>query len=256
MTGTDESKTQTDMDERIESLIRSLEDEDWRVCGDAVAALGEIGDARAVEPLIKVLSRSLPVKRSGMPIRIKPAGGKKVVGRDVVVVPDVEHEPLIHTHGDEDKNVCLAAADVLIGIGEPAVEPLIKALGDEDKNVRQAVAYMLGRIGDEGAVEPLEKATDDEDMNVRLAAVRALGVIGAGRAAFCLASATKDMDGGVRRSAVIALGEIFDRIRFKRYIIAVLTKATEDENKKVRSAAASTLGRIGESAIKASDEST
>lgn len=150
MTSTDESKTQTDVDERIESLIRSLEDEDWRVRRDAVVALGEIGGARAVEPLIKVLSISLPVKRSGMSIIIKPAGGKKVVGRDVVVVPDVEHEPLINTHGGEDKEMRLAAADALIGIGEPAVEPLIKALEDEDKNVRQTVAYILGKIGDEG----------------------------------------------------------------------------------------------------------
>jgi HEAT repeat protein len=242
MAGTDESKMQTDVDERIESLIRSLEDDDWRVCRDAVEALGVIGDARAVEPLIKVISISIPVsisipaKRSGMPIRIKPAGGKKVVERGVVVVPEVEHEPLIHTHGTKDKNVRLAAINALIEIGEPAVvplintlnhgylqeyvvnvltgigesavEPLIKALGDEDMNVRQNAAVALGMIRDKRAVEPLKNVVGDGDKDVRLAAVRALGWIGDPSAVVHLIRATEDKDKDVRRSAAIALGEI------------------------------------------------
>lgn len=106
----------------------------------------------------------------------------------------------------------------------------------------------LAKLVMRGAVEPLEKATDDEEKRVRLAAVRALGWIGDGSADFCLIKATEDKDKNVRRSAVIALGEIFDRIRFKRYTIAVLTKATEDENENVRSAAVSVLGKIDEPA--------
>lgn len=39
----------------VKPLIHRLEDRDWRVRAVAVAALGKIGDARAVEPLTKAL---------------------------------------------------------------------------------------------------------------------------------------------------------------------------------------------------------
>ena len=55
MAGIDELEMQTDVDELIESLTRSLEDGDWKVREAAAEALGKISNPRVVEPLIKVL---------------------------------------------------------------------------------------------------------------------------------------------------------------------------------------------------------
>ena len=55
MAGTDELEMQTDADEQIESLIGALGDDDWEVRRDAAESLGEIGDLRAIEPLIDAL---------------------------------------------------------------------------------------------------------------------------------------------------------------------------------------------------------
>ena len=43
----------------VKELIRALGNSDWYVRASAACALGEIGDARAVEPLIKALGLSL-----------------------------------------------------------------------------------------------------------------------------------------------------------------------------------------------------
>ena len=56
MMGTDELEMQTGVDELIESLIRSLEDDDLKVRGGVIQRLDRTGDERSVEPLITRLS--------------------------------------------------------------------------------------------------------------------------------------------------------------------------------------------------------
>jgi HEAT repeat protein len=90
----------------------------WGLCQIA-NALGAIGDARAIELLIRIIT-------------------DENVGWDC---------------GPEE------AADALGKIGDArAVEPLIKALGDENRGTAHYAAEALGKIGDVRAVEPLIKA--------------------------------------------------------------------------------------------------
>jgi len=169
--------------EAVGPLIQALRDEDESVRAAAANALGRIGDARAVEPLIQAL------RDSNWRVR---AAAAKALGRigDVRAV-----EPLVQALGDENESVRMAAVKAAVKIGREAIQPLtealiwtaavkirceavkplIEALRDEDGSVRAAAAEALVRIGRE-AVEPLIQALRDEDKSVRAAAAEVLGM--------------------------------------------------------------------------------
>jgi HEAT repeat protein len=94
----------------VEPLIEAL-GENSNVCGSAAKALGAIGDARAVEPLIKVLGVKWPSFFS----------------------------PWVREN----------AVEALGKIGKPAVEPLTKALSDDEEWVRDAAKEALKKLGHE-----------------------------------------------------------------------------------------------------------
>jgi HEAT repeat protein len=143
----------------VQWLIEALRDEDGDVSWHAASALGEIGDARAVEPLIKAL------RDEDGDVSWHAASALGEIGDARAV------EPLIKALRDNS-----SAAKALVNIGDArAVEPLIKALGDKDSDVRQRGAEALGEIGDERAVEPLIAALSVDGAYVRYSAAEALG---------------------------------------------------------------------------------
>ncbi|MEX2752606.1 MAG: HEAT repeat domain-containing protein [Candidatus Freyarchaeota archaeon] len=122
-------------------------------------ALGEIGDERAVEPLIQVLDdfESLVRKRAA------EALGKMKHIRAV--------EPLIQALQDEDVKVRVEAAEALGKIkDERAVDPLLRLVqkglfvGEEKEasSLRVKAVWALGEIGDQRVLEPLEELLDIE----------------------------------------------------------------------------------------------
>lgn len=151
--------------DEVPALITALEDEHWLTRTSATEVLGEIGDERAVEPLIDALKndKASDVQRSAAEALGK-IGDKRVV------------ELLIKALKDEDWQVRLGAAIGLTG-DKRAVEPLIDALKDEYAWVRERAAEALGKIGDERAVEPLNAVLEDKEMDVRTAAQTALDKI-------------------------------------------------------------------------------
>lgn len=105
----------------VEGLINALEyqydfNKDIRV--DAVYALGEISDERAVKPLIAIITDE-----------------KENYFREA----DVER----------------AAATALVRIGTPSVTPILAFFNDKRNFRRNLAADALGQIGDKRAVEPL-----------------------------------------------------------------------------------------------------
>ena len=222
----------------VDPLIKALKDENSDALVREVAAecLGEIGDARAVEPLIQALkhkdaaSAVFVIKEDGA---LVPSGGS-AKGLSLIGEPAVEPliqalkdenpslrasaalalgvtrdaravEPLIQALKDEDENVLWNANMALRSIGEPAMETLIK---DEDWHVRQAAALALGVTGDARAVEPLTQALKDEEFRVRVAAASTLGIIGDTRAVEPLTQALKDKNEDVREAAKEALEKL------------------------------------------------
>jgi HEAT repeat protein len=206
--------------------IVELGNRDSKVKMAAAEALGELGDVRAVEPLITALKdEKVNVRKAAV----------RALGRiwelsDIVGL------------GNNDSKVRMAAAEVLGKLGDVrAVEPLVTALKDEARYVQAAAAEALGKLGDVQAVGPLVAALKDEDMNVREAAVRALGELGdAGTKS--LITALKDGDGNVRKTAAEVLGKLGD----VRAVEPLVTALKDEAWWYVREAAAEALGKLGD----------
>jgi HEAT repeat protein len=146
-------------------------------------ALGELGDQRAVEPLIDALKdEKADVRReaSGALARIgEPAlmplvaelededgRAREAAARALGLLGDVRSiGPLIAACKDEIAHVEAAAA--LARLGAPAVEPLIAALEGGDPLTRRSATIALGLGRDRRAIEPLTAALKDDDKQVR-----------------------------------------------------------------------------------------
>ena len=218
-------------DERaVEPLIHALKDRDKAVRWKAAEALGEIGDERAVEPLIHALKDK---DRAWVHCQVAEALGEI---RDERAV-----EPLIQALNDENKDVHWGAAEALGEIGGTrVVETFIQFLKDEEYADRNCVVNALGKMKDERAVEPLIHALKDKDEYVRLEAAEALSEIG-DAAVEPLIHVLKDKDWDVRWKAAKALGEIGDE-----RAVEPLIHALKDKHKVVRWKAAVALGEIGD----------
>lgn len=128
-----------------------------------IEALGQIGDTRAVEPLIAFLTH----KESKVRECTAASLGKL---RDARAV-----EPLIAVLNDEQERVRWYAADSLGKIGDPVcVESLVKLLSDNSARVRESAVTALGQIGNQQAIESLIKAIQDIDKRVAEQAAESL----------------------------------------------------------------------------------
>jgi len=185
----------------VERLIELLEDESFAARNGVIDALGEIGDIRAIEPLLELLGNKDRSLRSDASYALSKIGE-----------PAVERLIELLTH--EDSTIRIHAAYTLGTIGDDrAMEPLIHALWDIEETVplcvsdaldkidcnwttrewaRKHLCYLsealmkgnipvkfyvmdiLERIGDPGVSEILTKALAIEEKNVQLRAAEAL----------------------------------------------------------------------------------
>jgi len=227
----------------VPALVATLKDDKFSVRTDAAKALGQIGDARAVEPLIATLRDSKePVREAAAEaldrLGWSPDSGEAEAAYWVAkarwdkCVGDAAVGPLIAVLDDE--KVSKSASEVLVRIGAGAVEPLIASLDSTagagavlarigapavepliatlqcDGTLSEAAAEALGQIGDVRAVEPLVTALKDKDKSVRKAAAEALGQIADPRALEPLIGTLQDRNAFVRRAAAGALGHLPD----------------------------------------------
>lgn len=180
--------------ERVEALIRQLEDEDELVRENSSYLLGEIG----------VEARELTKNTL--------KNGKTLGEINALTIPQVREKVvkhLIKALFDKDGWVRGNAADALGKTGDKeAVEPLIAALKDEDKVVRFSAAEALGELQDERAIEPIIAVLKDGDWSVRVGAAEALGKIGTLRALEALTVASGDENRDVQCKAAEALANL------------------------------------------------
>ncbi len=193
----------------------------------AAEALGILGDACAVEPLIEALDDTDTWVRNHAAASL----GKLGAGRAI--------EALLKALVDDAWQVRRASAESLGRSGDlRAVEPLIQAIGDKEPGVRKAVANALGQIGDSRAVEPLIKALGLEqsdrlleaavrdgsalakmqadNRSDRIAAATALGQLNDPRAIESLIPLL-GLGSGIREAAAAALGGLSES-RWKEWI--------------------------------------
>jgi HEAT repeat protein len=150
----------------VEGLIKVLRSRgDIGVRKEVAGALGRIGDARAVEPLIKALQHFAYDVRKAAASALGQIGDTRAV------------EPLIAALNVEDRDVRSPAARALGQIGDTrAVEPLIAALNDDKSgwSVRTAAIDALERFGEARAVEALIATLKNSNTLVRKAAATSL----------------------------------------------------------------------------------
>ncbi len=207
----------------VPHLIAAVEGGDPVLAEWAAGALGNIGDRRAVGPLVRSLDR--------------PGQPKYVVVWALGEIGDESAiEPIVRRLGDKDREVRKYSARALIKFGPKAVPAAIAALGDPDAGVRHYAARVLGQSGDARAAGPLMESYSRLDPEV---ALWALGRIGAKEALPVITGAVSDPDWKIRLAAVQALAALADG-----RAVPVLKKALEDEEWVVREWAARALEDI------------
>jgi HEAT repeat protein len=201
--------------DEVEIQIDLLKEKDWFRRKDAAITLGEMGDERAIAPLITALRDSEwnvreaaqdALAQIGPPAvepLIKALREYQIRTFVIEVLGKIKDErvldPLMaQLRNEEFKDV---ATKALVEVGLPAVERLMAVLNDKDKQVRKHAVMALGEIGIGEAVEPLIDATRDEDWAVRLQAIAALDKIGDERGKPAIKALAKDPDFAVQMRA-------------------------------------------------------
>jgi HEAT repeat protein len=205
------------------ALIEALGAGERDVAEAAAGALGSVGTAAAVEPLITAL-RTWPSRRYVAAWALGERG-------DTRAVP-----ALVAALGDGDPEVCKYAARSLVKLGREATPALLEALGSPSERVRHYAVRALGEIRDERSVEPLLAAGEKVDREVHL---WALGRLGDRRAFDVIAAGVADRDVKVRLTAIQALRDLGDE-----RALPLLTAALEDPEWMIREWAARGLESI------------
>jgi len=171
-------KEEQDSDNAVGALIVLLDHDKYRSV--AIRRLGELGDLRAINPLIKLLSfPDISITWNAVdaldkigfhPRNVDEAvvylisSGKydqiKTLGKKAV-------DPLLRLLLDGKSERLQTVINVLGDIGDKkAVTPLLKILEDKEKwfYLRQHAAMSLGQIGDERAVEPIIEFIESLDL--------------------------------------------------------------------------------------------
>ena len=237
----------------IAGLSRLLEHKDPQIQYEAAEALGNIGDEKAIGPLITALKRD---EFSG--VRWKAAEALSKIGNPAVeqLIATLQYpdddvrwkaaialgeignpdavEPLIQLLSDDDRFVRSRAAHALSMIGKAAIGPLIHALQNGDPGVRWGAALALGKTKNPLAVEPLILALADEEAMVRAEAAAALASIGTPALAPLL-NFLKGSKGETRLEVMTALGELKNADAIEP-LVQLLENADDDERQAIADA--------------------
>ncbi len=245
----------------VDRLVEQLRTGDLETRRAAVAALGRIGDARAVEPFVNLLDedeRELLVPATAALARLGD---------------DRAFESLLRLLGDADVSVRQGAIGALNSIGHSAMGERVRTLlEDADPRVRESAVKIAGYFGYPGCADALLDRCRDRDETVRAAALEHVAYLDDERsvpllvaamagdtpraraaAAQALAHANHpdavdalrrgvgDLDPWVRYFSVTSLGRQMDRAS-----LPLLKRvAADDEAQHVRIAAIRAIGDIG-----------
>lgn len=209
-------------------LIEQLEAEDFETRQAAVIALGRIGDARAVGPLVKVLTGDpeLVIAAAGALAKIGDRGS---------------FEALLGLISHTDASVRQAAIAAINSIGHPEMaDRALTLLNDSNPHVRESAVRIAGYFGYPGCTEVLLERCQDEDESVRRAAIEHIPYLENDRVVSILADALKDGPARVRASAAQAFAHVDDTAAS-----AHLLAALQDSDEWVRYFAARSIGSQG-----------
>lgn len=187
----------------IFTLIAMLEtDPDETVRFQCIRSLGQIGDPRAIKPLLAVLhAANRPEDAGAYSLSTYAAWALADIGKPAV-------EALIKTLIEGSEACQVLAATALAEIGEDAIDIVVNALNKSDAIARRKLVWVLWMIGDVRAVEPLMNMLSDPDAKTRRYAASALGKFGSIAAIPALIKRLDDSEESVRWYAATALGDM------------------------------------------------
>ena len=249
----------------VEPLIGLLDEENLNLRSAGVVSLGRIGGERAADALVEVLrnrDEELRVRRSAARYL-----GAMEDGRAVDAMIEVLNPP--------GESTCSFTVTALVQTGDKrAVEPLMAIMMDEDEfpGIRSRAARAMAEIGDEKAIGALTEFVAKGAESERRYAIRALGHTGDERFVEIILPHLKRKDSTTRAtaaSAVESLGYVPETVDERvTFLIAKggrasgdnweelveigapavepLIEMLKDGNNNIRSAAAETLGKIGD----------
>ena len=208
----EEELVEEQVKDEIDIQIDLLNDSDWVVRREAVITLGEMGDERCVEPLVRCLRdgdwqvRDAAVEAIAMIgspavdllLRyIRDYDARKSVIKALGKINDERVlDPLISMlHNDEFKD---DATWALAELGQPAVGRLLECLKNPDEVIRKQAILALGEIKDASCVDLLIERLQDPDWFIRLSSAAALEKIGDPRGREAIKPLMKDPDLVVR----------------------------------------------------------
>ena len=159
----------------FDHLLDLLRHNDPATRQQAIVALGELGDVRAIRPLIHALANDAHIATRAATLRALGSLGTSIPTAQDQVLP-----PLIDALQDPYPPNRSAAASLLGRLENPqAVPALLAALQNEAGPLRASATQALAQIGDPQVVPGLLAALDDERADVRYHAALGLGQFGA-----------------------------------------------------------------------------
>ncbi|NSW54081.1 MAG: HEAT repeat domain-containing protein [Anaerolineae bacterium] len=216
----------------VEKLIEALSyEKDAAVRADAAAALAELDDNNAIEPLTGALADPEPTVRAAAIAALAQLQGS-AAAREIV--------PMLK---DDDAGVRQRAAEALTGLGRGAVSRLVDALNTTNNAYQAELAAVLAAIGEE-AVEPLVEALGESSANTREGAQAALVLLDAATVP-ALIEALADADENLLAELSAALAAIGPGA------IDPLAQALAAEDEQTAATAAALLTDLGAPAVDA-----
>jgi HEAT repeat protein len=150
----------------VEPLLQAIDDENWRVRNSSAIALAEIGDERAIIPIMGLLEQASP---NGRAQYYGTLGSLKAKEAWPYLSEDVDNpEWYVRTA------VLQAMTDIDFGNARPYIYDALK--DDEVRVRRQAVFILLEKLPLD-AMAPLTQVLDDKDFEVSFYARQALNRI-------------------------------------------------------------------------------
>jgi len=212
----------------LDLLVQQLAADDVDTKRAAVVALGRMGDARATEPLVKLLDddgeRALWVAITGALARL---GDRRAF------------ESLLNRLGDPDVAVRQGAIGALNSIGHPEMaERIVPMIDDPNPFVRESAIRIAGYFGYPSCADATMARCLDPDESVRAAALEHFPYFEDDRALGALAHAVENETPRARAAAARALGSMIEPSARQ-----LLSRALDDSDQWVRYFAAIGLGR-------------
>lgn len=218
----------------VEVLLRAVEDSSQHVRSDAIKALGEIGDVRAVPALMKRLEDTSHNNQEAAAAALAKIGDARAIAPLLAMLRDSRRI----------RQTRHFATEALKKIGDSrAVPVLLDALQDRDTLSQSMALSVLACIGDGRCVPSAIAALRSTDHDVQWGAVAALGAFRDGRGVAPLLSLLREQAQGswlFREAIIEALGRIGDD-RAVPDLIPLLS-AKEESTRKTAAEALDALG--------------